>query len=62
MKLVAIHIYKWQEENSLLMASHMDISMLWFYQRGMAKEHINFNSRLISGRIPPGNKASTALE
>jgi hypothetical protein len=36
--------------------------MLWFYQRGMAKELINFNSRLISGRIDPGNKASTSLE
>ena len=28
----------------------------------MAKEHINFNTRLISGRIPPGNMASTSLE
>jgi len=28
----------------------------------MAKEHINFNSRTISGRIPPGNKASVSLE
>ena len=28
----------------------------------MAKDHINFNSRMISGRIPPGNKASVTLE
>jgi synaptobrevin family protein YKT6 len=28
----------------------------------MAKEHINFNSRMIAGRIPPGNKASVSLE
>lgn len=49
MKLVALHIYKWQEENSLLLASAIDTSMLYWYQRGMAKEHINFNSRLISG-------------
>lgn len=35
---------------------------LWFYQRGIAKEHINFNSRVIAGRIPPGNQASIMLE
>ena len=28
----------------------------------MAKEHINFNSRFISGRIEPGNKSTTNLE
>ena len=62
MKLIALHIYKWQESNSLLLATEIDVNMLWFYQRGMAKELINFNSRLISGRIDPGNKASTSLE
>ncbi len=36
--------------------------MLYFYQKGMAKEHINFNSRMIAGRIPPGNKAGVTLE
>jgi synaptobrevin family protein YKT6 len=40
----------------------MDLSMLWFYQKGVAKEHIKFNSRTIAGRIPPGNKASVTLE
>ena len=62
MKLIAIHIYKWQESNSLMLAYDIDVNMLWFYQRGMAKELINFNSRLISGRVDPGNKASTSLE
>ena len=28
----------------------------------MAKQHIDFNSRLISGRIPPGNKSGVSLE
>jgi len=49
MKLIALHIYKWQAENSLLLSMSIDASMLWWYQRSMAKEHINFNSRLISG-------------
>ena len=62
MKLIALHIFKWQEDSSIVLASEMDLSMLWFYQKGMAKEHIHFNSRTISGRIPPGNKASVSLE
>jgi len=28
----------------------------------MAKEHVTFNSRLIAGRTPPGNKQSISLE
>ena len=35
---------------------------MWFYQRGIAKEHINFNSRTIAGRLSPGQKASITLE
>lgn len=62
MKLIAIHIFKWHEEEPRLLCSEMDLSMLWFYQKGMAKEHINFNARMIASRIPPGNKASVTLE
>ena len=49
MKLISLHIFKYQKENSLLLAYSIDVSLLWWYQRGMAKEHINFNTRLISG-------------
>ena len=62
MKLIAIHIFKWAEEEPILLCTEMDLSMLWFYQKGMAKDHINFNARMISGRIPPGNKAGVTLE
>ena len=62
MKLISIHIYKYQEDAPIMLCSEMDLSMLWFYQKGMAKEHINFNSRTIAGRIPPGNKCSVTLE
>lgn len=62
MRLIALHIFRWNEEDPALLCSEMDLSMLWFYQKGMAKEHINFNSRTIASRIPPGNKASVSLE
>ena len=36
--------------------------MLWFYQKDMAKQHVNFNARTIAERITPGNKATVSLE
>ena len=62
MRLIALHIYKWKAEDCKLYCSEMNLQDLWFYQRGIAKEHINFNSRTIAGRIPPGSKASITLE
>jgi len=62
MRLISLHIYKWKAEDAKLYCSEMNLQDLWFYQRGIAKEHINFNSRTITGRIPPGSKASITLE
>ena len=62
MRLVAIHIYKWINEAPALLCYEMNLDMLWFYQRGVAKEHIMFNTRLIAGRTPPGTKQSISLE
>lgn len=62
MKLIAIHIYKWKAEDAKLWCADMKLDDLWFYQRGIAKDLINFNSMTIAGRIPLGNKASITLE
>jgi hypothetical protein len=62
MRLVALHMYKWKAEDAKLFCMEMNLQDLWFYQRGIAKELINFNSRTIAGRIPLGNKASITLE
>ena len=57
-----MNIYRWVDSASILLCSETDLSMLWFYQRGIAKEHIAFNSRLVSGKTKPGNKASIVLD
>ena len=62
MRLISLHVYKWKSEDAKLLCSTMDLRELWFYQRGVAKDLINFNSRTIAGRIPMGNKASISLE
>jgi hypothetical protein len=36
--------------------------MLYFYQRGTAKDIITFNSRTIASKIEPGFRASVTLE
>jgi synaptobrevin homolog YKT6 len=62
MRLIALHVYKWEDKDSKLLCTAMQLQDLWFYQRGIAKEHINFNSRTISGRVPEGKQASIILE
>ena len=62
MRLIALHLYKWKPEDAKLYCSDMSLNDLWFYQRGIAKDLINFNSRTIAGRIPKGSKASITLE
>lgn len=67
MRLIALHIFKWRQNDagegeSTLLANEMDLSMLYFFQRGMAKEHVNFNARLISSRTPTNNKQAIVLE
>eukprot|EP00997_Jenningsia_sp_PLL12_P008295 NODE_5047_length_607_cov_3.297491_g4356_i0.p1 GENE.NODE_5047_length_607_cov_3.297491_g4356_i0~~NODE_5047_length_607_cov_3.297491_g4356_i0.p1 ORF type:complete len:84 (+),score=27.67 NODE_5047_length_607_cov_3.297491_g4356_i0:32-253(+) len=62
MKLISIHLWFWTEEQAYSLASTSDLSMLWFYQRKIAQDHVNFNARTIASRIPPGSKAGVALE
>ena len=61
-RLISLHVYKYNDEDSKLLAKAMDLSICRFYERGVAKQMINFNSRLVSGRIPPGNRSVVALE
>ena len=62
MRLVALHLYKWKPEAPELYCTEQDLDEMWFYQRNIARDLINFNSKTIAGRIPAGNKASITLE
>lgn len=48
MRLISLHVYRWKADDAILLASAYELSALWFYQRGMAKEHILHNSRLVA--------------
>jgi hypothetical protein len=62
MKLISIHIFKWHEEKPIMLCNAMELSMLRFYQKGQAKDTLNYNSRMICSKIPPGNKAAVVIE
>ncbi len=48
MKLICLHVFRWQPNEAVLLASGYELSMLWFYQRGIAREHLLHNSRLVA--------------
>jgi hypothetical protein len=62
MRLVSIHLFRWINEAPVMLCYEMDLNMLWFYQRGMAKEHIIFQSRYGAGKTMPGTKMSLSME
>jgi hypothetical protein len=70
MRLIALHIFKWQEENALLLASAYELSALWFYQRGAVRDVLLHHSRLIASyvgtwsrrRIKPNERQRVELE
>lgn len=62
MRLLSIHIFKWRQENPILLGSATELSFLGFIQRRVLREHINFNSRMICGRANPGDRSAVHLE
>jgi hypothetical protein len=62
MRIIGLYIFKWDEQRPVMLTKQVDLSSLYFYQRGVAKEHADFNARTVSSKIPPGNRASVALE
>lgn len=62
MRLIALHVFKYDEQKPLVLCKDSDLSMLYFYQKGTAKDIIDFNARTIASKIPPGNRATVTLE
>jgi len=62
MRLVSIHMFRWIGEAPVMLCQEMDLNMLWFYQRGMAREHITFQTRYAAGKCNPGTKMSLSME
>lgn len=62
MRLIAIHIYRWKEDNPVLLGQASELSFVGYLQRRFLREHINFHSRTVCGRARPGDKTAVHLE
>ena len=45
MKIISLHVLKWNEDNSLFLSSAYDLSFVSWYQRPFYKETVNFGAR-----------------
>ena len=45
MKIISLHVLKWNEDNSLFLNSAYDLSFVSWYQRPFYKETVNFGAR-----------------
>jgi len=61
-KLIALTLYKWKEEDSVEVLSCQDLGFLSFFQRPTVKEHIKFHSRLVINRTGMGKRMSTEFD
>lgn len=62
MRLLSIHIFKWRQENPVLLGSSAELSFLGYIQRRVLREHINFTARTVCGRASPGDRTAVHLE
>ena len=62
MRLIALHIYKWQDRKSLSLSTQIDVSSFSFGKRQMYKELINFLSKEISGQTEPATSVTAPLD
>jgi synaptobrevin family protein YKT6 len=62
--LFALHIfaYKGVDKSPIIISSAVDFNKLWFFQRGIAKDHANHNARIVVMKSKPGCKMSIELE
>ena len=47
MKIISILVFIKQKSGAKLLAEAIDLSMVWFFQRKIAKEHLKFANRTI---------------
>lgn len=62
MQIVALHIYRWSPEKSLLLSSHYDLSKVGYFKRKYVQEGIVFSSRTVVSRTAKGQRQSVKIE
>ena len=62
MRLIALHIYKWQDRKSLSLSTQIDVSSFTYAKRETYKDLINFLSKEISGQTERSTSVTAPLD
>lgn len=62
MRLLSIHLYRWNEDNPILLNSVTELSFAGFLERRVLREHLNFASRTVCARARLGDRTAVHLE
>ncbi|CAD7928943.1 unnamed protein product [Amoebophrya sp. A25] len=62
MRLISLKVWKYQEGNSVQVADFENLSFINYFQRGVAREQLQFHSRTIVNHTEPGKRQTVKLE
>jgi hypothetical protein len=55
-------MYKWLEDNAALLWGDTEVGFAGYFERKFLREHLNFHSRVVTGRSRPGERTAIYLE
>mmetsp|Transcript_6378 Transcript_6378/g.11106 ORF Transcript_6378/g.11106 Transcript_6378/m.11106 type:complete len:200 (-) Transcript_6378:24-623(-) len=62
MRILSIHLYKWQAEAPVLFGAAHELGFVGYFQRKVVRDLINFSSRTVVARSRPGDRTAVHLE
>ncbi|EAR83910.2 YKT6-family R-SNARE protein (macronuclear) [Tetrahymena thermophila SB210] len=62
MRLISMHVLKWNAENPIFLSSAYELGFISWYQRSFFKEGLIFGVRTITGRVQQGTRTAIKLD
>jgi synaptobrevin family protein YKT6 len=62
MRILCIHVYRWLDDSSFLLAASHELNFAGYFERKVIREHLNFASRTVTNRSQPGDRSAVHLE
>ncbi|EAR83909.1 SNARE ykt6 (macronuclear) [Tetrahymena thermophila SB210] len=62
MRLISMHVLKWDPENPIFLSSAYELGFISWYQRPFFKETLNFGVRTMTARVQKGDRTVVQLD
>ncbi|KAL4462137.1 hypothetical protein ABPG72_010453 [Tetrahymena utriculariae] len=62
MRLISMHVLKWDPENPIFLSSAYELGFISWYQRPFFKETLNFGVRTMTARVQKGERTAVQLD